>query len=89
MGRPTEKELQIALNEAIQLREQGKDEFFIGKSLLNMNYRLQSLEHVLSKTKHYLHSGLAAREHTELLRVIELADKISQEKPLDDKEQLV
>lgn len=75
MSRPTEEELAIALEKAAQMRESGDDDSFLAKSLLNLNYRNEILEEVLSKAKHYMHSGQASREHTLLLKAIEKADK--------------
>jgi hypothetical protein len=78
MGRPTTEELHIALKEAIRLRENGIDEQFLGKSLLNLNYRIKTLEVVLAQTKKYLHSGLDGHEQVELLRAIRAAEKASE-----------
>jgi hypothetical protein len=75
MSRPTVDELEIALRRAALLREQNKDEHFLGKALLNHNYRLHLLEHVLRAAKIYLHSGEGAREHSELLKAIAEAEK--------------
>ncbi len=85
MGRPTEEELNTALIEAARLREQGEDTFFMGKSLLNLNYRLQSLERVMEKSKRFLHSGLSARENTELKIAIEKAEKACRGEVEDNK----
>ena len=74
MTRPTDKELETALERAAWLREHGQDDYFLGKSLLNHDYRLRLLDHVLQATKLYLHSGDGAREHTELLKTIEDAE---------------
>lgn len=79
MGKPTEAELGQALAEAARLRESGEDEHFLGKALLNHNYRLGLLEEVLSKAKLYLHSGHGSREHAVLLRVIDKAEKAARE----------
>ncbi len=77
MGKPTPEELEIALSQAALLREQGKDEFFIGKSLLNLNYRMKFMENVLAKANLYLHSGEGAVEHAELVKAIEQAEEVS------------
>lgn len=74
MSRPSEKELKVALQKATEMYEKNQDEYFIGKSLLNHNDRLNLLEHVLHAAKHYLHSGGGAREHSELLKVIKQAE---------------
>lgn len=84
MSRPTKEELATALAEAARLREQGDDAFFIGKSLLNLNYRLKSLENVLEKTKLFLHAGFAGKEHEDLLKAISSAEKAAAETAADD-----
>ena len=83
MSRPTEEELKIALLKAAEMHEKNQDEDFVGKSLLNHNYRLKLLEHVLHAAKHYLHSGDGAREHSELLKTIEQAE-LSEFRPGDE-----
>ncbi len=77
MGKPTPEELETALKHAAVLREQGEDLFYIGKSLLNLNYRMGFLEDVLAKANVYLHSGESAEEHAKLLKAIERAEKAS------------
>jgi len=42
MGKPSPK-LETALTHAAHLREQGEDLFYIGKCLLNFNYRMKYL----------------------------------------------
>ncbi len=83
MSRPSEKELQTALRKAAELHEKNQDEYFLGKSLLNHNVRLNLLEHVLQAAKHYLHSGGGAREHGELLNAIKQAED-SESRPGDE-----
>ena len=78
MSKPTPEEMNKALSEAARLREQGEDEFFLGKSLMNLNYRVKILEDVLHKADLYLHSGEGAHEHAELVRVIEQAREAEQ-----------
>ncbi len=75
MGRPSDKELAIALAEAARLREHGEDEHFLGRALLNLNYRMKFMHDVLAKAALYLHSGEGAREHAELVRAIERAER--------------
>ena len=74
MGRPTGEELEIALAQAIQLREQGEDTHHMAKALLNLNYRMKFMEDVLDKADLYLHSGEGAKEHADLVRAIERAN---------------
>lgn len=79
MGKPTTDQLEQALAQAAWLREHDMDEHFLGKSLLNHNYRLHLLEDVLHKAKQYLHSGSSAQAHRELLRAIEKAEIASRD----------
>ena len=73
MSKPTKEELDRALVVAKMMRESGNDPDFVAKSLLSHNYRLGYLEAVYEAVEHYLHSGLAEREHTVLLRTLEKA----------------
>jgi hypothetical protein len=77
MGKPTKEELQTALQEAIRLREHGEDGHFVGKSLLNLNYRMHFMEKVAVAAKQFLHTGLSSKEQTDLIRALEQADKAS------------
>ena len=70
MGKPTAEEMEIALSEAARLREQGEDDHYLGKTLLNLNYRMGFLGDVLAKADLYLHSGEGALEHSELVKPI-------------------
>lgn len=76
MGTPTSNELQTALAEAKRLREAGEDTHFVAKALLNCHYRMSFLLDVLHAAEAYLHSGLAAQEHTRLQLAIEKARQI-------------
>lgn len=71
MSKPTEEELNRALAVAASMRESGKDPDYLAKALLNHHYRLGLLEAVHTAVEHYLHSGLAEREHTVLLKTLE------------------
>lgn len=73
MGKPSPEQIQTALTEAAHLREQGKDDRYLGKTLLNMHYCMGFLEDVLDKADLYLHSGEGALEHTDLVKAIERA----------------
>ena len=73
MGKPTPEEMETALTEAARMREQDEDDFYLGKSLLNLNYRMGFLEDVLAKADLYLHSGEGALEHADLVKAIERA----------------
>ena len=73
MSKPTEQELQAALELAKQMREQGKDPHSIAKSLLSHQYRIGYLEEVLQAVERYFRSGMAEDEHRRLLKSLEKA----------------
>lgn len=75
MGVPSKEELDTALQEAARMREQGEDPCYLAKTLLNHNYRIETLEKVLYAAELYLHSGHASHEHSQLVRAIEVAKK--------------
>lgn len=83
MGKPTPEQLETALEYAELLRDKDQDQHFIGKSLLNLNYRIKYLEKVLYTAKEYLHSGLGGREQTDLMNAIAEAEKASRGKNED------
>jgi hypothetical protein len=76
MGKPTEEELERALEEAKRMREQGEDPHFIAKALLNLNYQNEFLIKVMRAVENYLHSGMAEREHAQLIKAIEKAREV-------------
>lgn len=41
------KELKMALREAARMREKNEDPYFLGRSLLNQNFRIKQLERVM------------------------------------------
>jgi hypothetical protein len=69
--KPTPEEMDIALTEAKRLREQHEDNCFLGKALLNLNYRQQHYDTLLQAVERYIHSGHAEHEHTRLLKAVE------------------
>jgi hypothetical protein len=71
MSKPTEAELNRALEAAAKMRESGNDPDYIAKALLNHHYRLGLLEEIHKAVEHYLHSGLAEREHAVLLKTLD------------------
>jgi hypothetical protein len=79
MGKPTAEELQQALDTAIRMRESGNDPDFVAKSLLNLNYRLMHLEHVMTAAQHFLHAGQSVTEHRRLLGAIQAAEKATRD----------
>jgi hypothetical protein len=70
MGMPTEQELKEALAEAGRMREQGDDPHHVAKALLNLHYRVKSLERVLEATELYFRSGQAVTEHQKLKKAL-------------------
>ena len=73
MSKPTDDELKTALRRAMIMKENGQDPEFLAKSLLNHHYRLQYLLDLLFEADRYLNHGMADREHTKLLALIEKA----------------
>ncbi len=70
MGMPTEEEMKDALAEAGRMREQGEDPHHIAKALLNLNYRVKSLEKVLEAAELFYRSGQSVTEHQKLKKAI-------------------
>jgi hypothetical protein len=75
MGLPSKEELKIALAEAARMREQGKDPKFVAKALLNANYQVEQLSHVLAAVELYFNSGMAVTEHQKLKKAVEAAKR--------------
>jgi len=71
--KPTDSELQIALNEAERLRASEEDEHYLGKCLLYLNQRLEDVEKVREAAESYLYFGQEEPLHAELLLAIEAA----------------
>lgn len=73
MSKPTPEQLRLALTEAVRLRESGEDHHYLGKSLLNLNYRIDILEKVLEASDRYLHFGEDIHARAHLLKTLETA----------------
>ncbi len=73
MSKPTQAELQTALERAAQMKEHNQDEYFLAKSLLNHHYRLQYLQEVLKAADLYMNHGMSEQDQMHLLRSIEKA----------------
>jgi hypothetical protein len=67
---PSKEELEIALAEAGRMREAGEDPKFIAKALLNANYQVEQLSHVLAAVELYFNSGMAVTEHQKLKKAV-------------------
>ena len=70
MSMPTKEELEIALAEAGRMREASEDPKFVAKALLNANYQVEQLSHVLAAVELYFHSGMAVTEHQKLRKAV-------------------
>lgn len=70
MPKPSNDEVEVALAEAIRLREAGEDEFNLAKVVLNHHHRLRLLEEVYRASSGYLH-GQSAQQHTALVKAVE------------------
>lgn len=73
MSMPTEEELKTALEEAARMREHDEDPKFVAKALLNANYQVEQLEHVLAAVELYFRSGMAVTEHQKLKKAVDKA----------------
>ena len=62
----TDNELSQAIETAALLRESDNDQYFIAKTVLNLNYMVKQLEAVYKATERYLHSGMSLTEHQHL-----------------------
>lgn len=73
MTMPSKEEFETALAEAARMREEQDDPHFIAKTLLNLKYQKEQLEHVLNAAEMYFHSGMAVAEHQKLKKAIDNA----------------
>jgi len=71
MSKPTDIELKTALIAAATMKEHDKDPFFLAKSLLNHNFRLQYYEELLKAADHYINHGQADQQRMKLIKCIE------------------
>ena len=78
MSKPSNEELERALETAKQMREQENDSDFVAKSFLNCHFQSTYLLQVLHAAEHYINSGLGEREHTRLIQAISKARKIDE-----------
>ncbi len=71
--KPTDEQLEKALQRAEQMRERDDDPDFLAKSLLYLHQRDQMLEKVLEHLELFLRFGLPVDEHMKLVRLVEEA----------------
>lgn len=62
----SDEELSMAIQKAGLLREQDKDQEFIAKTILNLNYLVKQLESVQKAIERYFHTGTSEREQMKL-----------------------
>lgn len=60
---PTEEQHQHAIAKAWEMRNEDADNDFVAKTLLSHEHRIQKLQAVMDAAGHFLHSGLAGKEH--------------------------
>ena len=70
--KPTADELEKALTEAENMREQGNDPDHLSKSLLYLHKRLEKLEKVFDAANQYMRFGQEEHEHAELLKALDV-----------------
>jgi len=84
MPKPTDEELEIAINTAVAMCEKNDDPFNLAKCLLSHNFRMKHLEEVLTIADRYFNMGMSELERMHLIRAIEKAKNVelytSQEK---------
>ena len=73
MSKPSNEELEQALEAAKMMRETGQDPDYLAKSLLNCHYQSVFLEQVLHAAERYINSGQGEREHSRLIQAINKA----------------
>ena len=76
MPKPSDEELELALQKASEMRENNDDPFNLAKCLLSHNFRIKNLEDVLAIADRYCNMGMAQRELTHLIRAIEKAKSV-------------
>ena len=76
MPKPTDDELEMAIQKAVEMRENNDDPHNLAKCLLSHNFRIKNLEEVLSIADRYFNMGMSERERTHLIRAIEKAKNL-------------
>ena len=76
MPRPTDEELDIAIQKAIEMREENNDPFNLAKCLLSHNFRMKHMEAVLVLADRYINMGMSDQERTFLIRAIDKAKDV-------------
>ena len=76
MPKPTDNELNTAIQKAITMREEDNDPDNLAKCLLSHNFRIKHLEEVLRIADRYINMGMSEHERTQLIRAIEKAKEV-------------
>ena len=76
MSKPTDAELELAIEKAIAMREENDDPYNLAKCLLSHNFRMKHLEEVLRIADRYLNMGMSEQERSHLIRAIEKAKDV-------------
>jgi hypothetical protein len=71
MNRPSDEELEIALDAAARMREWGVDPHHVAHVMLYLDQRNQRLNDVVRRVDRYVRFGLPERELTQLRRLIQ------------------
>lgn len=71
MNRPSDEELETALQAAERMRGLGIDPHHLAHTLLYLQQRSERVEEIVRRTDRYLRFGLAERELTQLRRLIQ------------------
>jgi hypothetical protein len=71
MKKPTDQELETALDAAERMRERDVDPHYLAHSLLYLYQRNQVLEEVLRRTERFIRFGLPEAELAHLRRLIQ------------------
>jgi hypothetical protein len=76
MPRPTDEELNTAIQKAIEMREENNDPFNLAKCLLSHNFRMKHLQEVLVLADRYMNMGMSDQERTFLISAIDKAKNV-------------
>ena len=87
MPKPSDEELELAIQTAITMREKNDDPYKLAKCLLSHNYRIRHLEEVLAIADRYCNMGMAQRELTHLIRAIDKAKNLESYTSHNEREQ--
>lgn len=71
--KPTSDQMDIALAEAERLRDREEDTQHLALCLLFLQRRNEVLEDLLESVEHYLNSGHAPREHSQMIKAVDAA----------------